>query len=312
MAAIVIPVVFPITLSSTDPVCATESARLLADRIVELREQMAKLLGLPLDTPITQALNFGAGLMGSRNQDSRYIDNTHFRLNADEVLTGSLAPGFIRWPNPGAITNDLGLGGPLPNTRDQAAAFPANSFVHLYWITNGTLLATLSSLAPPYPGPGPVLPPGYVLGAYAGATLLDASGFLVPSNIRGRWTQFKAARQVAPATTYSTGALQSISVATAVPSNAELIRANVGVVKPTSGGAVNTIFTTTLYDGLEDELGTVVLEANGFAVQEMAVSGVLQGPQYGQVLKITVPPPTAGASLVATVKVIAFQNPSLA
>jgi hypothetical protein len=309
---IVLPVVFPFSLSSQDPICSVESARKLSDRILELREMMALLLGLPLDTPITSALNFGAGLMGTRNQDSRYIDNTHFRLDADQVMTRSASPGFVVWDNPAAITNDIGLGGPLVNCRDQVAAFPINSKVHFYWITNGTILGSLSSLAPPYPAPGPVLPPGYFLGAYAGAMLLDASSFLVPGNIRGRWTVFKAARQVPTgASTFAPGALQSVSVASCVPSNAEAIRlqAHLAISGGTSAGIRQPL---TMFDGLEDVVGTVQSSDNTNAINTNSdVVGVMEAPNYGQLLKITVPPAIATETLAGDVKILGFSNPSL-
>lgn len=305
MAAIVIPAVFPTTLSSTDPVCAAESARLLADRIVELRQQMALLLGLPLDTPISDPLNFGSGLMGTRRQRSRNTDTTHFRLDADQVMTMSPSPGFVVHTNPAAITNDINLAGPIINGRDQVGAFAANSFVHMYWIYNGTTLASLSSLAAPYPGPGPVLPSGYSLGAYAGAILLDGSSQIVNCRIQGRWTLFQAERQVAPATTYTTGSLQSVSLSSCVPSNAESVRfgVNLGVVGSTL--AANT-YTARMFDGADDFAGQVTVVTD-LDTGDGANYGVFHALQTSQILKITV---AAGGinTPTATVYVIGFEN----
>ncbi len=307
MAAPVLPVTFPTTISSTDPVCATESARLLADRIREAKQQMALVLGLPLDTPITQALNFGAGLLGTRNCDCRYVDNTHLLMDADQVMTKSASPGFVVFDNPAAITNDIGLGGPTVNCRDQAAAFPINSFVHFYWIYNGTALGTLSSLAPPFPGPGPVLPTGYFLGAYAGAMLLDATGFLVPGNIRGRWTIYKAARQVFTLATPVT--LQAVAVSSCVPANASMIRAQLALV--ITGPATSPQKIATLFDGLDDEVGSVsTAHQNATSSIPGAAIGVMDAPHYSQILKVTVPAPTGTDVETVTVKVIGFENAS--
>jgi hypothetical protein len=309
----VLPVVFPVTLSSTDPSCATESARLLADRIIEVREQLAILLGLPLDTPIPGPISFGAGLLGTRNQDSRYLDNTHFWMDADQVMTRSTAPGFIVWDNPAPVANDIGLGGPLVNCRDQAAAFPANALIHLYWITDGTTLGSLSSLAPPFPGPGPVLPPAYVLGAYAGALLLDASGFLVVATIRGRWTQFNVARQIAlPASTYGPGAVQVISAATCVPANATAMRVSLLLRCEWSTGTPNGYMDVQLFDGLADEVGTITTSAATVAFPKSS-AGVFVAGNYGQTLQLTVPPNvTSGGNVTnsVTVKIIGFENPN--
>lgn len=307
MAAPVFPITFPLEIQSDEPDCATESARKLADRIKEVHYWLSLLFGLPLDTNITGPLNLGAGLLGTRNQDSRYVDNSHFTLDADQVMTLGPTPGFVVHDNPSAISVDLGLSGPAINARDQAAAFPVNSLVHLYWIYNGTTLAGLVSLAAPYPGAGPVLPAGYSRGAYAGATLLDASGFLVPSNIRGRWTCFKAARQVETgASTYGTGALQAISVASCVPANAEAIRAQ--VTQTVAGTTTQATFTTTLFDGLEDEVGSVSGRSN--VSGDASDTGVFDSPQYAQLLKVTVPAGSGDATPTAVVKVLAFRNPN--
>jgi hypothetical protein len=311
MPAPVIPVVFPLILSSTDPVCAAESARLLADRIVELRQQMAKLLGLPLDIAITQALTIGAGLMGSRGLDCRFVDTTHLLMDADQVMTRSGSPGFVVHDNPLSISLDIGLGGPTVNGRDQAAAFAANAFVHCYWIYNGIALATLVSLAPPYPAPGPVLPTGYFLGAYAGAMLLDATALFVPANIRGRWTHFKAGRTVAtPTSTYLVGTLQSISIASAVPPNAEAVRVELRVLKSGTSGANGTP-AVTIFDGRESEVGSLSLQTGFIGSQFNVVQGGMVAQQHSQLLKITVP--AIGSDVLeAGVKIMGFENPSLA
>jgi hypothetical protein len=309
VAAIVIPAVFPLVLSSTDPVCTTESARKLADRIVELREQMALLLGLPLDVAITQALNFGAGMLGTRNQNSQYVDNTHFLMLADEIMTASASPGFVIHRNHVAIANDLGLGGPLVNCRDQAAAFPINALVHYYWIYNGVTLGTLSSLAPPYPAPGPVLPPGYVLGAYAGAMLLDGAAVLVPANIRGRWTQFKAARLVG--NNLVSGALQALSVASAVPANAEAVIAQITIKMAGGVPGGNQRLTVTLFDNLNDECGSASLAILSGVSAFNDATGVMEVPQYSQTIKVTVPAPSGAATISVDVKILAFRNSNL-
>jgi hypothetical protein len=307
----VLPVIFPLTLSSADPACASESARLLADRIIEVREQFALLLGLPLDTPLTQALTIGGGLLGLRGCDARSVDNTHMSLDADQVMLRSASPGFVVVDNPTLVTNDLALGGPVVNGRDQVAVFPINSFVHFYWIYNGTVIGSLSSLAAPYPGPGPVLPTGYFLGAYVGATLLDASGFLVPSVIHGRWTIYRAARSVYTSST--PGTLITVTCTSCVPSNAIAIRAQFLIeMAGTPSGTFIFSRTATLFDGLSNEVGSAAATGVGGVSSGGATAGrgfvVVAAPQYGQILQLTHPSPLHAETNTSTVKIIGFEN----
>ena len=307
MALPVFPITFPFEIQSDEPDCATESARKLADRIREVHYWIALLFGLPLDTLITGPLNLGAGLLGTRNQDTRTVDNSHITLDADQVMTLAPTPGFVVHDSPSAISHDLGLSGPVANGRDQVASFPANSLVHYYWIYDGTTLATLASLAPPYPGPGPVLPTGYSLGAYAGALLLDGAGALVPATIRGRWTRFATARQVETgASIYGPGALQVLSVASCVPPSAEALR--VQVTETVQGSTSQSTLTTTLFDGLAGEVGAVSARSN--VSGDASATGVFEVPQYGQLLKLTVPPVSGDAVPSAVVKVLGFRNPN--
>lgn len=304
MAAPVLPVVFPFQLQSADPNCTTESARLLSDRIREVRQQYAVVLGLPLDTNITEALRLSDGIMGTVGQASRYVDTTHFLLSAAQVMTRQSRPGFHLHTNPADVTNDLGVAGPVVNGRDQAAAFTANVFVHLYWIYNDITLGSLSSLAPPFPGPGPVLPAGYARGAYAGAVLLDASANLVPATIRGRWTHYKALRQVATGTTYGSGTLQAISMASAVPVNAVTVRAQLEC-DITGALSLPATVTINLFDGLDGAMGNVIVGAES---QESAGVVMLEGGNFSQTLKITVP--GGNPTKQATVRIQGFENPN--
>ena len=85
--------------------------------------------------------------------------------------------------NPGTITNNIALSGPVINGRDQSVGFPISLWVHFYWIWNGTTLATISSATPP--PTGPVLPNGYTHWAYAGAVYQNAALQLVKTFIQG-------------------------------------------------------------------------------------------------------------------------------
>lgn len=118
---------------------------------------------------------------------------------------------------PGTRTNNILTAGSTPNGRDQAPVFPANGWIHLYYIWDGTTLATLTSTS--NPNPGPTLPPGYTHWAYIGALRLNASTqFSATTTMRGAWTYYNAA-QVALTGGASTVAA-AVSVATLVPPNA--------------------------------------------------------------------------------------------
>jgi hypothetical protein len=109
---------------------------------------------------------------------------TKYDLNADVVILYSTVSGTnVRRVAPGSITNDLGLAGVTANGRDQAGAFTADSFVYLYWIWNGSALATISSLvAPPT---GPTLPTGYTHWAFATVVRWNGSSNIVPTWTKG-------------------------------------------------------------------------------------------------------------------------------
>jgi hypothetical protein len=129
----------------------------------------------------------GTGGYGSRGQFSRNnagAPDSQYDLKADVVILSKPSDqSTITRYNPGTITNNVGLAGPIANGRDQSLGFSASSWVHFYWIWNGTTLATLSSATPP--PSGPTLPTGYTYWAYAGAVYLNSASQLVKTFIQG-------------------------------------------------------------------------------------------------------------------------------
>src|ERR1044072_4542741 len=104
---------------------------------------------------------FGAGsfVKGASCTNNTGTPDTQFDLNADiVVLRGSDGNSVVRVA-PGSITNNVSTAGPAANGRDQSGAFSASSWVHFYWIWNGTTIATISSTATQ--ATGPTLPSGY-------------------------------------------------------------------------------------------------------------------------------------------------------
>lgn len=107
-------------------------------------------------------------------QNNTGTPNTLMDMSAQSVtLKGtSITPSVTRF-GVATVTNNIGLAGPAANGRDQAGAFGTTAEVHFYFIWNGTVMATISSLvAPPT---GPTLPTGYTHWAYALSVRLNGT-----------------------------------------------------------------------------------------------------------------------------------------
>jgi len=162
----------------------------------------------------------GTGAYGSRGQFSRNnagAPDSQYDLKADVVVLSKPSDqSTVTRYNPGTITNNVGLAGPIANGRDRALGFSASSWIHFYWIWNGTTLATLSSAsAPPT---GPTLPTGYTHWAYAGAVFFNSGSQLVKTFIQG--SRAYIARTQAYSGNPPANTEQTITVATMVPPNA--------------------------------------------------------------------------------------------
>jgi hypothetical protein len=116
-------------------------------------------------------------VVGCDCKNNATTPNTQFDLDADLIVLADSNGYTHAIYDPGAaITNNISTAGPIANGRDQAGAFSNSSWVHFYWIWNGTTLATISSAtAPPT---GPTLPSGYTHWAYACSVYLNSSGAL--------------------------------------------------------------------------------------------------------------------------------------
>lgn len=141
---------------------------------------------------------------------------TTFQLKATVVTLRNSSDRTYTKFNPSNITVDVSVTGPAINARDQAGAFSSSSWVHFYWIWNGSTLAGIASaFAPPT---GPVFPTGYTHWGYAGAVRYNATPILVPTRIKGSraWTD---ASQVALASG-AAGSETAIGLSGFVPPNA--------------------------------------------------------------------------------------------
>lgn len=179
------------------------------------------------------------GLVGQNNSST---PNTQFDLDCDAVVLRSAANGAtVRFDPGAALTCNIATAGPAANGRDQAGAFSNASWLHFYWIWNGSTLATIAStVAPPT---GPTLPTGYTHWAYAGAVYLDGSGNLKRTRLRGAWAYYEAGQVTSLNATTPSTTEQTIGVSALVPPNALAMQldAQVGLTSGAGGGANHII-----------------------------------------------------------------------
>jgi hypothetical protein len=153
------------------------------------------------------------GLIGNVNATTPL---TQYDLSADAVTLRDADGGVLTRYSTGTLTCDLGLAGPIANGRDQAAAFTAATFVHLYFIWNGTTLATVASAAAQTTGP--TLPTGYTHWAYAGTVRWDSASNIVKVFMRDADAFYQA--EVSALASGNNTAETTVSLSAAIPSNA--------------------------------------------------------------------------------------------
>lgn len=122
------------------------------------------------------------GLVGAVNAATPL---TKYDLQARAVTLTNAAVGPVTQLNTATLTCDFGLAGPAANGRDQAGAFAINSWIYLYFIWNGTTLATLASTTAPASFTGATLPTGYTHWAFATALRWNAVSNIIPAFTQG-------------------------------------------------------------------------------------------------------------------------------
>ena len=128
------------------------------------------------------------------------------------------------------LSNNTLTAGPAANGRDQSAQFAASSWIHVYYIWNGTTLATLSSLCSPTDANaacssvfGPNFPTGYTHWAYIGAWYYTSSSQYLLGDQRGASFFYRDAQ-----VNLSSGAAvaeTALNIATLVAPNSLRVRA---------------------------------------------------------------------------------------
>lgn len=118
----------------------------------------------------------------STNLRGVWATTTTFTFTADVITLTNNSNQGVRVAN-GNVTNNISTAGPAANGRDQAGAFSNSSYIHFYWIYNGTTLATISSAVGP--ATGPTLPGGYTYWCYITTLPVNSTGTLNKHNVMG-------------------------------------------------------------------------------------------------------------------------------
>jgi hypothetical protein len=253
-------------------------------------------------------LNSAPRVVGCDCKNNSSTPNTQFDLDADYITLRNPTTGHcFTIANPGsAITNNISTAGPAANGRDQAGAFSNSSWVHFYWIWNGTTLATISSAtAPPT---GPTLPSGYTHWAYAGAVYLDSGGALRRVRIMGNTAYYDSV--LSASTVVNNTSESAVSVAAYVPPNApSWLSVWIPIIAANGSGVIHAILSIRIVTGTTYHTISIDAEGLGVSVNFRNSDTTLEIPNVSQqVLYIwTV---TNGASQSCTLNVLGYRVPN--
>lgn len=166
--------------------------------------------------PLFQDAMSQYGSRGLKAQNNVSTPNTQFDIAADMVAVRDPSTGATKVFSPVAsVTTNLLTAGPAVNGRDQAAAFPASSWIHFYLISNGSAVASIASLAAP--PTGPAMPAGYTMWAYVGAVRFGSGSALSDVRVCGNAVFYRVPTVVLTGTATTN---TPFSTANLVPPNA--------------------------------------------------------------------------------------------
>ena len=195
--------------------------------------------------PVNSATGYSVtGLTGVNNSGAA---TTQYDLAASQVTLWDPDDfGTVTRTSTGTVTNNISTAGPAANGRDQAGAFSSNSWVHFYFIWNGTTLASVSSAtAPPT---GPTLPSGYTHWAYLTSVRLNGSTQLNSMTTRGArqfWNSFSGLPNLV-LNAGTAGTETAVGLTAAIPPGASSWTAFARL----SGGASGATASINLYTGV--------------------------------------------------------------
>jgi hypothetical protein len=186
----------------------------------------------------------GQRVLGASCKNNAATPNTQFDLDCSETVLRNPTDGTVLvYREPAVDTVNISTAGPAANGRDQAGAFSASSFIHLYYISDGTNLDGIASAAAP--SAGPTLPTGYTHWAYVGTVRIDGSGNLLRQRINGDWIHYDG-QQAALTNGTAFGSEAAIDLSSLVPANALLVQ---GLASGSHGGSNSTTVTLALVTG---------------------------------------------------------------
>lgn len=224
------------------------------------------------------------GCRGNRSLNNTGTPDTKVDLVAAVVILKNSSNQIVIQDAPSTVTNDVSVSGSTANGRDQSGAFSASSWIHFYWIWNGTTLASLSStVAPPT---GPTLPSGYTHWAYSHAQRFDGSSHLLRVEVRGSWVTYgnlvvrPVALNAGAATVETT-----VDVSAIIPPNALMYTMDPSALNLTTdgAGAVNVAYAFRSGTGVNLVNATFNMTGLGVAAgQNFAQLATLLLPNIGQ------------------------------
>jgi hypothetical protein len=216
----------------------------------ELRAVISGAGLTPSDSDLTQLFEAIVGVSSSAYasrglvaQNNVATPNTKFDAAADMVVLRNPTSGAVAVRSSvAAITCDVGVAGPAINGRDQAGAFTASSWIHFYFIWDGTTLATIASAsAPPT---GPTLPVGYTSWAYIAPVYFSAGSALAAVHVRGNQVSYDASQL--PVNGGGAVTRTAVSLAAMIPPNAETFGLSVVGIAVSANGIGQAIAMLTL------------------------------------------------------------------
>lgn len=207
------------------------------------------------------------GLVGNVNVTTPL---TKFDLSASMVTLRDATGMSVTRYNTGSITCDLGLAGSAANGRDQAGAFTANSWIYLYFIWNGTTLATIASTS----ATAPTLPTGYTHYAFATALRWNASSNIVPCYVSGSFVSYRARQSLISSGASTSEA--SLSLSALIPPNS--LRWNADLF--CNNAPVGSIQGITLRLASGADFMTLTANASQFAQKGAVIPNVNQNVIY--------------------------------
>jgi hypothetical protein len=212
--------------------------------------------------------------------------------------------------NPGTLTVDVSLAGPAANGRDQAAAFGASSWLHLFYIYNPTsdTLALIASLNVDTVGPAS-LPAGYTAWAYAVAIRYNATPLLLKTRFRGAWAHYDSDADSRILSNGQAAVETAITISGIVPPNAlgMLVRVELAGAQ-SAAAATNDNARIRVVSGTDFDMTVNALASTGASAMVQDI--VFLVPYTGNLYYLVTRNSSGGAPPAAYIGMHAYKMPN--